>query len=312
MRKCLEYCMPPVFSLIKSMPIEEHKDLSRYSRIGIGGNARFFSEANTSDDCLNALEFAHERNIPVISIGEGSNVAFEDGIIDALVLRVIDPKAKVSLIESSPGRVSCGGAMRLKSFISELASLGIDASNFAGIPGSVAGAMVNNSGSNNDAIGSHLVRATVVDKTGTVEELQVEYFRYGLRNSALKASGNHIILSGEFDFPQRDPESIRQKIKERISNRKSKEPTGLTLGSTFKNPTGCELSAGKLIDIAGFKGYRIGNLLVSPEHANWLINLKRGTVTAADLRRLLYDVRDEVQRLTGILLEEEIQILGKA
>lgn len=293
------------------MAIEEYKDLSRYSRIGIGGKARFFSEASTGDDCLNALEFAHERNIPVISIGEGSNVAFEDDVIDALILRVIDPKAKVLLTEGSPGRVSCGGAMRLKSFISELASLGLDASNFAGIPGSIAGAMVNNSGSNGDAIENHLVSTTVIDSNGTVERLQVEDFCYRLRDSALKASGNRIILNGEFNFPQGEPESIRQRIRERISHRKSKEPTRLTLGSTFKNPADCELSAGKLIDIAGFKGYRTGNLAVSPKHANWLINLKRGTTTAADLRRLLYDINDGVQRLTGILLEEEIQILGK-
>jgi len=292
------------------MKIEECKDLSLYSRIGIGGRARFFSGVKTNDECLEALKFAEAMDVPVITIGEGSNTAFEDGVIEALVLKVLYSQAHVVLDEENSGHVSCDGGMKLQTFVSELANLGIDASNFEGIPGTVAGAIVNNSGSNKDAIGNYLLNSTVVDRAGNISRLSIEDMCYGVRDSALRVAGDCVVLKGEFHFPKGSAEEIFSKIARRILLRRSKQPKGLTLGSTFRNPPGNGLTAGQLIDMAGFKGYRKGNLVVSPEHANWLINLARGSSTAKDLRDLMDDIREGVQRLMGIQLEKEIQIVG--
>jgi UDP-N-acetylmuramate dehydrogenase len=293
------------------MKIEEVKDLSRYSRIGIGGKARFFFHAQSNNECIEALEFAYRKNVPVISIGEGSNISFEDGVVEALVLKVFYSQVHVVSDEENSGYVSCDGGMRLQTFVSELAKLGIDASNFAGIMGTVAGAIVNNSGSNNDAIGNYLLNSTIVDSAGNTSSLSVGDMRYGVRDSALRSIGDCAVMRCEFHFPKGCAEEILSKIALRLSIRRYKQPKGLTLGSTFRNPSECKLTAGQLIEMAGFKGYRKGNLVVALKHANWLINLARGVSTAKELRSLLDDIREEVLRLTGIQLEEEIQIIGK-
>lgn len=292
------------------MGIEEYKDVSGYSRIGIGGKARFFKDFKTNDECLEILDFARKRDMPIITVGEGSNIAFADGVIEALVLKVRFLEAHALMYEKGCGLVSCNGGMTLHSFVSELAALGVDASVFAGIPGTVAGAIVSNSGSNNTSMMDYLNRATIVDRNGSISELCVEDLSYDVRNSALKTVDNSIVLRGEFNFPVGNPEDIIKKIAQRIKSRKLRQPKGLTLGSTFKNPPDCEFTAGQLIETAGLKGYRIGNLLVSSKHANWLINLTRGDSTAEDLRNMLDEIRNKVQQLKGILLEEEIQILG--
>ena len=177
---------------------------------------------------------------------------------------------------------------------------------FVGIPGSVGGAVRMNAGGHGRETAEVLVRARTVDLAGAGHEVVHERsdLDFGYRHSALGAA--EIVTSADFAVVAAPAEACERTIAEVVRWRREHQPGGANAGSVFRNPPGD--SAGRIIDAAGLKGFRVGGAVVSPKHANFF-QAEPGA-TADDLYRLMQEVRRRVGETSGITLEPELRLVG--
>jgi UDP-N-acetylmuramate dehydrogenase len=176
---------------------------------------------------------------------------------------------------------------------------------FSGLPGSIGGAVYGNAGAHGLEIKDVLEKVDCLD-LNTKQMISIPVSKLGLdyRTSKRKQEHNLIVVTAYFKISS-DPNKQTGNPEEFAKFRKEKQPQGLTTGSFFKNPPGDY--AGRLIDAAGLKGYRIGDIMVSDKHANFFLNL--GEANSADVIALKDKVQREVQDKFGIKLEAEVQII---
>ena len=313
----------------------EQEPLARYTSWKIGGLAQYFANAQTPAELLEALQWAHERDMPVFVLGGGSNVLVSDGGVSGLVLRYrASETAIVSNGDSALVQVDAGAPMA--GTVRKLCRQGWAGLDWAeGLPGTIGGALFGNAGCYGGAVESALTRAWLLIN-GEIQEWPVAQFGYGYRTSVLKrglgarAQGSEvrvqqtdmqmvqtqhstlktqnspIILRAEFALHKADPAELAQVVAERAEQRRSKTPQGQSCGSVFKNPPGD--SAGHLLEAAGLKGTQVGGAEVAAKHANYIVN--RGNATAADVLGLVELARKRVLHEFGVQLELEVQIVG--
>ena len=150
-----------------------------------------------------------------------------------------------------------------------------------------------------------IVSATVLDKSGEERTLSREQLQLGYRSSRIQREGS-LVLEAVFELQKGDREVILEKMRELNGRRRDKQPLEYpSAGSTFKRPEG--YFAGKLIQDAGLRGFRIGDAQVSEKHCGFVIN--RGNATAADVRRLIKEVQKRVQESSGVWLEPEVKMI---
>jgi UDP-N-acetylmuramate dehydrogenase len=178
----------------------------------------------------------------------------------------------------------------------------------AGIPGTVGGAIVGNAGAHGSDISGTLKQVDIYHfELGRVT-WPVKYLEYKYRDSKLKhMSGKAIVLSGEFQLLQGKPELINEVMERYLAHRRRTQPPGASIGSMFKNPLGDY--AGRLIDAAGLKGTRVGDVEISPLHANFFIN--HGKATAKDVYQLTQMAHARVFEQFCVDLELEIELVGE-
>ncbi|MCC6956090.1 MAG: UDP-N-acetylmuramate dehydrogenase, partial [Anaerolineales bacterium] len=184
----------------------------------------------------------------------------------------------------------------------------------AGIPGTIGGAVVGNAGAHGSDTASTLQMAEILHRMGKSgnggyirENWLVEKLEYTYRASILKKyPGQAVVLSALFRLARSTKADVQSKLDELVEYRRRTQPPGASTGSMFKNPAGDY--AGRLIEAAGLKGYRIGNVQISPLHANFFINLGDGT--ASDVYGLILHTREKVAQQFGVQLELEVELLG--
>ena len=177
----------------------------------------------------------------------------------------------------------------------------------AGIPGTVGGALAMNAGAHGGETWPRVREVEVLYRDGSAEWLTAERFSYGYRHVRLPENFAGF-LAVRFDFPQDDAEQAAVEMKDWLARRKATQPVGKpSCGSVFRNPPNDH--AARLIEFCGLKGYRIGGAVVSPMHANFIIN--EDQASAADIERLITHVRETVMTRTGVALEPEVRIVGE-
>ncbi|MDB5457218.1 MAG: UDP-N-acetylenolpyruvoylglucosamine reductase [Caulobacter sp.] len=286
--------------------------LAPFTWFRVGGPADVvFLPADAQDlaDFLKALDPA----VPVIPIGVGSNLLVRDGGVDGVVIRLgrgfnaVEPLAD--------HRVRAGSAVPDAILARKAAEAGIAGLEFyAGIPGTIGGAVIMNAGCYGSETVEVIVSARVMDRNGEIREIAGDAFGYTYRHSALQ-DGDLIVLDAVFQGRPDEPEAIKARMAEITARRETTQPIReKTGGSTFKNPPGH--SSWKLVDAAGWRGKRFsasgkegGGAMFSPLHSNFLINT--GEATAADLEGLGDTVRADVLAKTGVALEWEIKRIGR-
>ena len=277
--------------------------LARLTTIGTGGAARWFARPTTTEELDNAVGWAAERGLEVIPIGLGSNVLAADDGIDALVVRLEGTLADV-VVEGHV--LAAGGGASNAVCLHRARAAGLGGFEFAcAIPGTAGGGVWMNAGAYGSDWKEILVRALVasVDGTGwlTAEELGLEYRRSGLRRG-------QVVARVEYELEPRPIDEIRATVSDLVGRRKATQPTNKrTFGSVFKNPPG-ELGAGKMLELCGLKGHRIGGAVVSPRHANFIENT--GDATSADCLALMAEARRRAREQFGVELEHEVVLLG--
>jgi len=283
--------------------IEEHVGLARHTTIGTGGAARFFARPQTTDELLDALRWARDRDVPVEVIGLGSNVLVHDDGVDALVLKL---GGELGAVRAEGDLLVAGGGATNAVCLHRARAEGLGGFEFASaIPGTVGGAVRMNAGAYGRELRDVLVEAVVADADGirtlTGDELELAY-----RHSALRPG--EVVAEVTLRLEQSSTETVRRTVAELLAQRKSTQPTNKrTFGSVFKNPTP-ELGAGRAIDACGLKGHRIGGAVISPRHANFIEN--DGGATSADCLALMAEARRRVHERFGVVLEHEVRFLG--
>ncbi|MDD4628094.1 MAG: UDP-N-acetylmuramate dehydrogenase [Candidatus Peribacteraceae bacterium] len=285
------------------MTIQENIPLAPKTTMRIGGTARHFAELTTKQDVEEAWKFAKEKNIPLIVLGAGANTVFADGTIEALVVRILAQE-----IEVSGNTVRADAGTILATLVATLAKRGLDLSTLAGIPGTVGGAIFGNAGQGPQGVWiDHYVQTVTVFAGGEWKTLSKDECRFSYRESVFKhwpPPVPPILWKITLTVPSRAADDIEKDITMLLRKRSVAQPNFRTAGSCFKaQPDGTP--AWKLIEAAGLKGSKIGDLQISDKHANFLINT--GSASFDDLLKTVEKVRASVTQP----LHLEMRLIGQ-
>ena len=269
----------------------------------VGGTAALGVEVADEDALLEAARALRDLDVPVLVVGNGSNLLVADPGFAGLVVTL---GAGFETLEIVSNDVRAGGALALPTLARRTAAAGLTGLEWAvGVPGTVGGAVRMNAGGHGSDTVATLVTYRVVDLAGAratdhpASDLDAAYRRTGIAATDVVVSATHRLEPG-------DPVAGRAAIDDIVRWRRANQPGGSNAGSVFTNPD--DDSAGRLIDSCGLKGLRIGTAAVSPKHANF-IQADRGG-SADDVRRVMDRVREVVASETGVELTTEVRMIG--
>jgi UDP-N-acetylenolpyruvoylglucosamine reductase len=283
--------------------VEEGVSLARFTTIGTGGPAAAFARPETLAELEEALAWAREHDLPVATIGLGSNLLVADRGFGGLVLKLA---GELATVEIQGELLVAGGGVANAVCLHRVRAAGLGGFEFAcAIPGTVGGGVWMNAGAYGSDWAGILERALVVDGDGprwlTPGELGLSYRRSELCHG-------QVVARAEFRLVPRPGEEIKATVADLQALRKAAQPTNKrTFGSVFKNPEH-ELSAGRMLEACGLKGHRIGGAQISPRHANFIENA--GGARSTDAVALMDEARRRAREQFGVELEHEVELLG--
>ncbi|MCH7471715.1 UDP-N-acetylmuramate dehydrogenase [bacterium] len=290
------------------LEIQRNVSLAGQCRFEVGGPAGHFAMAGGADELVEALNFARDNKLKYFVFAGGSNIFFADAGFRGLVIRMVNGGCRVDKEEPA---VSVGAGYDLPTLVRELANEGLGGIEFLGnIPGSIGGAVVGNAGCYGRDIAGVLISAEVLDVGArTVEEVKPSFFEFAYRHSKLKDEPNYIVTSARLKLVPRAMAEILSEVEGELDQRLGKHPHFASCaGSFFKNPEG--RPAWQVITEAGLDEARVGEAMLSPKHANFLINA--GGATSADILTLVKLIQRLVKERMGIELEPEVRYVGPA
>ena len=286
---------------VHNLIITENELMSKHTTFKIGGPAKLFIDAQTRDAATEALTILFDLGISPYILGNGSNTLFPDTAYDTPVL-----KLSCNSIKMSGEKLSADAGVLLPVLSSYAMKNFLTGLEFAqGIPGTVGGGIVMNSGAYGGEISNTLISSTYFHK-GKVGTLSTSEHEFAYRNSFYKKHNDYIILSANFKLSKGNQDEISEMMRDFGARRREKQPLEFpNAGSVFKRPVG--YFAGALIEQCGLKGFSIGGASVSPKHAGFIVN--NGGATADDVKRLINHIQETVLKETGVSLECEICML---
>ncbi|HJR76972.1 MAG TPA: UDP-N-acetylmuramate dehydrogenase [Nitrospiraceae bacterium] len=280
-----------------------NEPLQKYTSFRIGGPADVLVEPVDVDDVARLVKQARENRVPVFALG-GTNLLIRDGGIRGVVMNL--SKLRAIRQESSHVLYAEGGA-GMPTLIGYAVRRGLAGLEWgAGIPGTVAGCVVMNAGTRLGEMKDAVKGVRLVTPDGAVVDLNASDIVFEYRHANLPPG---IVVGVWLQLKAGERAAIEKTVKEYLQYRKDTQPLALpSAGCVFRNPP--RDSAGRLVEEAGLKGARIGDAQVSDKHANFMVNL--GTARAKDVLELIRKVRREVKRRTGVSLDLELKIVGRA
>ena len=289
-----------------NVKIRERVPLSGYSTFRVGGPARCLLEPTSIEQLILCLRTANDFGIGYLVIGKGSNLLFPDEGLDGAIILTTG----VREILPEPGGFYATAGVSLASAAAFARDAGLTGFEFAhGIPGTVGGAVLMNAGAYGTEMANVVsrVEAYRISK-GERKMLSERECAFGYRTSLFAQDADWVVLGASVRLVPGDREKISSRMEELAARRRQSQPLEYpSAGSVFKRPEG--RFAGKLIEDCGLKGLRIGGAEVSMKHAGFIVN--RGKATAADVCRLIDEIRERVLRETGVELKPEIRIIRK-
>lgn len=283
--------------------ILRNEPMSKHTSWHVGGPADLFF---TPLHVLDVAVFLQglEPGTPVMWIGLGSNLLVRDGGIRGAV---VDTHGVFDELERrGDNEVWCGSGVTCAKLAKQCIKWGLGpAEFFAGIPGTLGGALAMNAGAFGGETWKHVVAVNVIDRFGVRRERPASDYAVGYRH--VSGPGNEWFLGALLRFELR-PGVSNDDIRHLLAKRKATQPISeWSCGSVFTNPPGDH--AARLIEACGLKGFRIGGARVSQMHANFIVN--DGTATAADIEQLIRHVQQAVEQKHGVQLTTEVRIVGE-
>lgn len=292
-----------VQALCPELEIRQGVALKRYTTLRVGGPADYFVEPETENEICGVLKAASDCGVPVLLLGNGSNLLIRDGGFRGAAVHLGPRFSRIE--KSGQGLYAQAGAL-----LSQLARRALEEDytglEFAqGIPGTVGGGVYMNAGAYGGEM-SRVVSSVRILEDGCIREIDAARMDFSYRHTRAMEE-NWIILGASFHLEKGEHAAIGETMRDLAARRREKQPLEYpSAGSFFKRPQG--YFAGTLIDQAGLKGISVGDAQVSEKHAGFLIN--RGDATAADFIALKEKVQQAVEARFGVHLENEVRILG--
>jgi UDP-N-acetylenolpyruvoylglucosamine reductase len=281
------------------VPFREREPLSRHTSMGVGGPAEIMAFPRSPGELQTTLRLRAELEVPHRILGGGSNLVVVDEGLDELVVNTEEMRG----VEIGPkGEVTAeGGANLIRTVVAcgRAGWRGLESA--VGIPGSVGGAAVMNAGAYGFSISDVMKEILVYDESGGRAQ-PPEGWTFHYRGSSIPEGST--VASVKVALRPEEPAVLEKETRELTRQRVKSQPKGRNAGCVFKNPAGG--SAGRIIDDLGLKGTRRGGAVVSPKHANFVVNDQGAR--AQDVLDLLDLVRERVARETGVDLELEVKV----
>jgi UDP-N-acetylmuramate dehydrogenase len=286
--------------------VKENVPLAPYTSARIGGPADVVITVETATELVRVVKLLWKQDLTFTILGGGSNVLVSDKGVRGVV--VMNRAKGVKFHVGDQPSVTAESGVVFSNLANRCASKGLSGIEWgATVPGTIGGAVYGNAGAFGGDMAGNLISAELLTENGR-ETFTLEQMGYGYRTSVLKRGEiKAIVLSAELGLKNSTKEDVTVKIQQFSAHRKATQPPGASMGSMFKNPSGDY--AGRLIEVSGLKGTRIGSAQVSPLHGNFFIN--QGNTRAADIRALIQLVQKMVKEKQGIDLELEIEFVGE-
>ena len=280
--------------------------MKTYTTLRVGGVVDVLYPVRELKELIGTILYLRRENIPYLVIGKGSNLLVKDGGIRGVVMMLEGGLAAIEQREGDDRAVQAGAGVALTELLSHCRRKGLSGLEFlSGIPGTVGGAVIMNAGAFGHDIGSVVQEVRMVTRDGNIAVKDRSQLKFSYR--ALAIPEGSVIIKAGFTLDRDIPASIKERMEDYWAGRKATQPLELpSCGSVFKNPP--DEYAGGLIERAGLKGTRIGGAMISPKHANFIVNM--GNAKAGDILALVDLVREKVKEETGIALEPEMKVVG--
>ena len=284
--------------------VRRNEPMSRHTSWRVGGPADIFYTPQNRDE-LAAFLASVPASVPLLWVGLGSNLLVRDGGIRGVV--ICTHGAFTRLEHRAQRRVYCEAGVPCARVTRQCASWGLgQAEFFAGIPGTMGGALAMNAGAYGGETWNFVRSVDVMARSGSCRTRRAAEYQVGYRRVTAPAN-DEWFLAAELEFGPADPEATGA-VRALAQRRKQTQPLGeWSCGSVFTNPPGDH--AARLIESANLKGFRIGGAVVAEKHANFILN--EGGASARDLEELIAHVRATVERVHGISLVPEVRIVGE-
>jgi len=288
--------------------LKENEPLAKYTSARMGGPAEYFVIAETAAELAEYTRTAWELGFQPFILGGGANVLVSDAGVHGLVILNRARRAEFRT-EDEPATVWAESGANLGLLARQCVAKGLSGLEWAAtVPGTVGGAVYGNAGAHGGDVAMNLRMAEILHQDGHVRRWTPQELAFGYRTSALKQQRESlVILSAEFEMRRGEPEALQAKVEAFVAHRKGTQPPGASLGSMFKNPP--DDYAGRLIEAAGLKGARMGNVEISTQHANFFINMGEGR--ASDVFALIHRAHEAVKNQFGVDLELEVELVGE-
>lgn len=285
--------------ILKDEPMKLH------TTFRVGGPADYFLLPETKEQVRDVIRLCLEEEIPYYIMGNGSNLLVSDKGYRGVVIQFYRQMETIT-VEGERIRALAGASLAKVANAALKASLtGFEFA--AGIPGTLGGACIMNAGAYGGELKDVLEEITVLTREGELLVLGKEELDMGYRTSAASKKG-YTILEAVIGLKTGNPEEIKAVMDDLAQRRSSKQPLEYpSAGSTFKRPEG--YFAGKLIQDAGLRGFRVGGAMVSEKHCGFVINYENAT--AADVCELIHQIQERVKESSGVMLEPEVKRLGE-
>jgi UDP-N-acetylmuramate dehydrogenase len=320
--------------------LRRNESLANHSPLGIGGQADLWVALESTQELIQLVQTCAEEHFPLLIVGNSSNILFSDSGVEGIVAHIAAQSSTVEKLGQKRARLVADSGVNWPHLVSELAKQGWGGLEFGvGIPGTLGGSVVSNAGAHNQDVGQRLQWLEVLDARGanidgeeTVaipmvrryehNELDLSYrysrFRAG-RSPHFDSSGQftpatrgmiepaEIILRMALLLDRDDPQHLAERIEVYKTARRHNEPLQRHAGPMFKDPLDGEAS--HLIEQAGLKGLTVGNVQLSPQNANYVVNL--GNAHAQDVIALMTQVRAHVLKRLDMRLSMDIEFQGR-
>ncbi len=283
--------------------LRHNEPMSKHTSWRVGGPAECFFKPTSVTELANFLREL-ESNTEIFWFGLGSNLLVRDGGLRGVVIATTGLEKKLERIDATTLRVAAGVPCTTLARQCIRWELG-PAEFFAGIPGSVGGALAMNAGAHGGETWERVRSVRTIDRHGIIRERLPEDYKVAYRS--VQGPADEWFIEATLGFDP-DAEASMDTLKTMLERRKQTQPLGLpSCGSVFRNPPGD--FAARLIETAGLKGHRIGGAEVSTKHANFIINADNATAT--DIEALIDHVRATVASTHGVELRHEVRIVGE-
>ncbi len=280
--------------------------MAEYTTFRVGGPCEALYRAGDADNLKRVIQFLKHEKVPYFLVGRGSNLLIKDNGIRGV--GIILERSLAEIRQKTPGQpdLTIGGGAFLADLLGFCRNYGLGGMEWAaGIPGTVGGAVAMNAGAHDEEISSRIKNIRVLTSKGEWIGMAPPGLRFSYRH--LELQQGIVVTEVEMALKPDTRENISEKMTRFLKQRKTTQPLEYpNAGSVFKNPPGDY--AGRLIEIAGLKGEKRGDAMISLKHANFIINT--GHATAKDILELMDFAINRVEGKTGIKLEPEIRIMG--